>query len=161
MSTWLFDVNFILAVVLGVGGGYPHPSRPARTNTVFVTSPISSCKEDVVTFSNFFSKWSQPSPPPPHPRYATKTIFVGGVVMKLIRTPFWKTHITICFLELDLIVSPPSRITYYVCPRVGASERTPPVSRVGGCCCIDLRAGACAARSPPHTTSTTQSTVVV
>lgn len=54
-----------------------------------------------------------------------------------------KTYILNCFLESDLIVSPPSqlnqlllsrkqpsRAAYYECPWVGASERTPPVSRV-------------------------------
>lgn len=101
MSTWLFDVNFIPTL----GGG-----APARTNTVFVTSPISSCKKDVLTFSKKFFEMVLAFPAPlPQQQHATKTIFVGGVVMKLIRTPFWKTHITICFLALDLIVSPPSR----------------------------------------------------
>lgn len=42
----------------------------------------------------------------PHP---TQYLF-GGVLNKIIRTPFMKTYILNCFLESDLIVSPPSQL---------------------------------------------------
>lgn len=97
----------------------------------------------------------------PNPQYTTEArpTFVVDDMSEIKRIPFFKAYILSWFLwsfllprqfnEIALGTTP--RAAYYEYPWVGASERTPPVSLVGGCCCIDLRAGACAAhpRHPP------------